>query len=156
EGVVDYQYFTIPTNFAEDRWISAAEIKPGDRSVVHHVIVFVADPGPATPAPGIKNGPGVPATPTPRRASAPTPRPKVGTARALWPLGYLLIGEAPGTQPIMFRPDAAKLLKAGSRLTFQMHYTPKGKETRDVTRVGLIFAKEPAEYRIRSIPVMNQ
>src|SRR5262249_11327942 len=55
EGVVDYQYFTIPTNFTEDRWISAAEIKPGDRGVVHHVIVFVADPGPATPAPGIKN-----------------------------------------------------------------------------------------------------
>ncbi len=156
EGVVDYQYFTIPTNFAADRWIRAAEIRPGDRSVVHHVIVFVQDPGPATPAPGIKIGRGIPADATPRRADAPLPAPKTGSARAPVPLGYLLVGEAPGTQPIVFRPEAAKRLKTGSRLTFQMHYTPNGKATKDVTRVGLIFAKEPVEHRIRSIPVMNQ
>jgi hypothetical protein len=41
EGVVDYKYFTVPTNFTEDKWIQAAEIRPGNREVVHHVIVFV-------------------------------------------------------------------------------------------------------------------
>jgi mono/diheme cytochrome c family protein len=39
-GVVEYKYFTVPTNFTEDRWIQAAEIRPGNRAVVHHVIVF--------------------------------------------------------------------------------------------------------------------
>jgi hypothetical protein len=39
-GVVDYKYFTVPTNFKEDRWIQAAEVRPGNRSIVHHVIVF--------------------------------------------------------------------------------------------------------------------
>src|SRR5215510_9436794 len=39
-GVVEYKYFTVPTNFTEDRWIQAAEIRPGSRGVVHHIIVF--------------------------------------------------------------------------------------------------------------------
>lgn len=43
-GVVPYKYFTTRTRFAEDVWISAAEIKPGNPTVVHHAIVFVRDP----------------------------------------------------------------------------------------------------------------
>ena len=31
EGVVDYQYMITPTNFSEDKWISVAEIRPGNR-----------------------------------------------------------------------------------------------------------------------------
>ena len=44
-GTVPYKYFTVPTNFPEDRWIRAAEIRQGNRSVVHHVIVFLVEPG---------------------------------------------------------------------------------------------------------------
>lgn len=40
DGVVPYKYFSVPTNFTEDKWIEAAEIRPGDRGVVHHIIVF--------------------------------------------------------------------------------------------------------------------
>jgi peroxiredoxin len=48
QGVVSYVYFRVPTNFKEDRWIQAAEAVPGDRSVVHHIIVYVMDSaGPA-------------------------------------------------------------------------------------------------------------
>jgi peroxiredoxin len=42
---VPYQHIRVPTGFAEDKWIEASEIKPGNRSVVHHVIVFVEPPG---------------------------------------------------------------------------------------------------------------
>ena len=31
----------IKSNFSEDRYLSAAEVRPGNRAVVHHVIVFV-------------------------------------------------------------------------------------------------------------------
>src|SRR5258708_4961265 len=51
EGVVEYQHFTVPTNFTEDKWVTAAEIKASNRAVVHHVIVFLYDP---------KTGPGMP------------------------------------------------------------------------------------------------
>ena len=40
-GVVAYKYFSVPTNFKEDMWVQAAEIRPGSRAVVHHIIVFV-------------------------------------------------------------------------------------------------------------------
>jgi hypothetical protein len=40
-GVLSYQYFTVPTNFKEDRWVEALEVRPGESSVVHHAIVTV-------------------------------------------------------------------------------------------------------------------
>jgi peroxiredoxin len=43
EGVLAYQYFRVPTNFKEDTWIQAAEARPGDRSVVHHILVSIDD-----------------------------------------------------------------------------------------------------------------
>lgn len=40
-GAVDYMYFTVPTHFTEDRWVDNIEVRPGNRSVVHHAIVYV-------------------------------------------------------------------------------------------------------------------
>ena len=46
-GTVAYQYFEVPTNFTEDKWIQAFEVRPGNRTVVHHVIVYSRPPAPA-------------------------------------------------------------------------------------------------------------
>jgi hypothetical protein len=43
-GPDEYTYVTVPTNFKEDRWIVAAELRPGNRKIVHHAHVFVVDP----------------------------------------------------------------------------------------------------------------
>ncbi|MGE5102394.1 MAG: c-type cytochrome, partial [Deltaproteobacteria bacterium] len=67
-GTVEYQYFEIPTNFAEDKWVQAIEIMPGAREVVHHVLIFARVPAPASAAQQ-----GAPATPRP--AGAPAVRP---------------------------------------------------------------------------------
>lgn len=40
KGVVQYQHFTVPLDLKEDKWIKAAEVKAGNRAVVHHVLVF--------------------------------------------------------------------------------------------------------------------
>lgn len=45
QGTMPYVNVTVPTNFTEDVWISAAEARPGDARVVHHIIVFVDEPG---------------------------------------------------------------------------------------------------------------
>jgi peroxiredoxin len=45
QGTVEYVYMKVPTGFTEDKWIQAAEAVPGDRSVVHHIVVFVKEPG---------------------------------------------------------------------------------------------------------------
>jgi len=44
KGGVPYQYFGIETDFDEDKWIQAAEAKPGNKAVVHHIIVYVKSP----------------------------------------------------------------------------------------------------------------
>lgn len=40
EGTVRYQYFKVGPGFTEDKWVKAAEVLPGNRAVVHHVLVF--------------------------------------------------------------------------------------------------------------------
>ena len=50
QGVVTYQHFRVPTGFTEDRWIQAAEARPGDRAIVHHIGVYVDDHDPKSSA----------------------------------------------------------------------------------------------------------
>lgn len=114
DGSVPYIYFTVPTNFTEDKYISALEARAGDLSVVHHIVIYVREPG----------------NQQPRRRD-------IGTG--------LLGALSPGMTPFMAKPGTAKLIKAGSQLVFQMHYTPSGKVTKDRSMVGLKFAKWPVE-----------
>ncbi|MGH9672039.1 MAG: thiol-disulfide isomerase, partial [Bryobacteraceae bacterium] len=44
-GTISYRYYVVPTNFTEDKWVELAEVRPGDRQVVHHAIVMVRPPG---------------------------------------------------------------------------------------------------------------
>jgi hypothetical protein len=146
DGVVEYQYFTVPTNFKQDMWLQAAEIKFGERSVVHHAIVFVHDPkkGPAFPA-GLRG-----------RTDQMPPQPRnPETARMQTKLGTLLHGSAPGEQAAIYAPGHARLIPAGAELIFQLHYTPNGKAAKDRTSIGIKFAPEAPEYEERTVGVMN-
>jgi hypothetical protein len=42
-GPDQYAYITVPANFTEDKWVVAAELRAGNRKVVHHAHVFVVD-----------------------------------------------------------------------------------------------------------------
>ena len=44
EGVIPYKYFAVPTNFTEDKYVQFAEIRQGNRKLVHHIIVDVRYP----------------------------------------------------------------------------------------------------------------
>jgi mono/diheme cytochrome c family protein/peroxiredoxin len=44
-GGVPYQYFSIPTDFTEDKWVVRAEVHPGAADVIHHVIAFIVPKG---------------------------------------------------------------------------------------------------------------
>ena len=41
EGGDEYIYFRVPLDFDEERFVESIEVMPGNRSVVHHVIVYV-------------------------------------------------------------------------------------------------------------------
>ncbi len=106
EGTVEYQYFVVDPNWEADRWVRAAQVLPGNTSVVHHSIVFVRPPDGSS-----LDGVG-------------------------WMGGYV-----PGQRAAALPPGHARLIPARSKLVFQMHYTPNGRQTDDVTRVGVWFSK---------------
>jgi hypothetical protein len=151
-GVIEYQYFDVPTNFTEDKWVQAIEILPGARDVVHHVLVFARPPAPApapAPAAGAPSSAGATPAGAPqlpvlvRRPDQGIPPPSAGPDGQPRALGALIGTTAPGTNVITFPPGTALRVRAGSVLTFQMHYTAKGHAMKDRTSVGMVFAKEP-------------
>jgi peroxiredoxin len=120
EGVVDYQYFKIPTFISEDKWITAIEARAGAEDVVHHILVFLAD----------ENG--------------EIDRRNVGLDD-----GYLC-AMVPGDTPSIFPKGYAKKLPAGSTVVFQVHYTTNGKNRKDKCSVGMIFTDEPVEHVVKT------
>lgn len=56
EGTVDYKYFVVDPGFKEDKWVQAAECRAGNRSVVHHIILFYRPPGGGRGQEDIGNG----------------------------------------------------------------------------------------------------
>lgn len=152
DGTVPYRYWAVPTNFTEDKYVQFAEIKRGEPSVVHHVIVSVREPdqGPLPPAGEIKFGQqrvNPEAARDPQQARNNRPR---GTN----PDG-MLVGWAPGMSPLTLQQGNAKLVKKGSVLIFQMHYTTNGVAAKDRTSIGLWFAKGPVEKRMITKGVMT-
>ena len=51
-------------------------------------------------------------------------------------MGPILAASAVGTNPEIYPPGTAKLLRAGAVITLQIHYTPYGEETTDQIGVG--------------------
>jgi hypothetical protein len=142
-GVVDYQHVIVPTGFTQDTWVQAAEVRPTDRMVVHHIIAFVREPD-SKWFRGQK--PGVFFT-------APQVKTKEEPDTSSLPSDFL-VGYAPGQPPEILRPGQAKLIKAGSDIIFQVHYTPHGHATKDQSRLGIVFAKEPKE-RVLTLSATN-
>jgi hypothetical protein len=196
-GVGEIRSFTVPNPFKEDTWVSSIEIRPGDPSVVHHVIVQIPDAkdkavfsagfqaakctgecvAPIAPMPQVppaaleaalkaqqlaagervfvvKNGAagdfvggvagnvqggGSYSDVLARMKEMRTGEGSFTTMEAVY---------APGSSPLDFRfSGSAKLIRAGSPIRLEVHYTPNGKETTDQTMVGFTLAKAPAERR---------
>jgi len=45
QGTIDYKHFYVDPGWTEDKYISAAEARPDNKSVVHHILVYVIPPG---------------------------------------------------------------------------------------------------------------
>lgn len=145
-GTIAYQFFQVPTHFTEDKWVQAIEVRPGARSVVHHVLVFCREPG-ARRSPGF-----VQVVPNLGRFGHANGN---AALREEAQPGSLIATTAPGTNSISFKPGTAMRIKAGATLAFQVHYTSNGTATRDRTSVGMIFAKQPPQREMRNSAFVN-
>ena len=113
EGTMPYENVDVPTGLTEEKWVRAIEIVPGDRRVVHHVLVFALRPGQGRRGDG---GEG---------------------------LGGFFGGYVPGNSAMVYADGIAKRLPKGTVLRFQIHYTPNGTATTDRTKIGVIYAPKP-------------
>lgn len=135
-----YRCFSIPLNLMQDRFVSAIGVRPGQRQVVHHVILF-GDPSGASralddgePGPGYTcfGGPGFDSS------------------------DEFFGGWAPGVRPAFLSPSVGMRLTAGSRLVIQVHYSPLTGGERDRTQVGIYFSRGPVDKIVRVIPVEDR
>jgi hypothetical protein len=139
------------TGLTEDRWVKAVELKPGNRKIVHH---FCG--GPVAPGAGGAGAAGVGAVgPQDRYAQeekeAAAQEVKLagegggGAAAASAPATTASISGGgfgcylPGNGARFFGDDTGVLLKAGSKLSFGMHYSASGEEGTDQSSIGLVF-----------------
>ena len=152
-GTIEYQYIVIPSGFTKDTWVQAAEARPGNRRLVHHIIAFVRPPG----SEWLKDAkPGVPFVPVEKKEEGDKKKKEQkeeSDEAAATP--ELLIGFAPGLVPMTLPPGQAKMVKADSDFVFQMHYTATGKAGTDRSRIGVIFAKEPPKERVFTANATN-
>jgi peroxiredoxin len=144
-----YRVMVFPTNFPEDRYLSAFEVRPGNKRVVHHTLNLVDTTGKGRKILEAEQ----------KRNKDPSEQDRGPGYSTMTGIGYIPIppkillqsGWAPG---MIYRhlPDGlGYYLPKGADVVIQMHYHRTGREERDRTRIGLYFAKKPIT---RSHPIM--
>jgi hypothetical protein len=121
QGVVQYKYSYVKTNFDSDKWITSMEIRPTAPKVVHHVLVMIEEPG--------------------RKAPNDSSR-KPGDPLPAGGIDGFFVATAPGAPATTYPLGSAKRLPKGAWLKFQIHYQPNGVEQVDQTRLGFTFADD--------------
>jgi len=123
-GVIPYRYVVVNSPVYEDVWLRAAVMKPGNRKVLHHCLVFLYYPKTDGLAqPDYKGG-----------------------------IDGFFTGYVPGATDVPYPEGTGKFLPKGSRFVFQIHYSPTGKIEKDRSEIGLYLhkTKPPMELHTRA------
>ena len=140
KSVIAYQYIIFPTHFSFDRWVSAVEVRPSDRAVVHHAVLYVREPG-------SKWLEGVP----PGTMWAPPSSDMHAVMEAHQTKSDILAVYTPGSSAMVCPHGMAKKVPAGSDLVLQLHYTSRDVSSADQTRIGLVLRSDDPQYRILTL-----
>lgn len=126
------QNFVIPIPTTEDKLVAAIEFHAGNKSVVHHAVLFLDDKGQG------------------RKLDAATPEPGYSLFGGV---GFLpsgaLGGWSVGNTPRRLPGGMGRYLKKGSDLVMQLHYHPTGKVETDQSTVGIYFVDKPIAEALR-------
>jgi hypothetical protein len=153
-GTLDQSNLLVKVNFPKDLWVKAAEVRPGNRRVVHHMKAWVRPPGSAW----LKDAPEGEMY-NPRRGTVADFAGGRGSPGATQGRGWagnanpglvqdMLAKYNPGVEGQSFTVgDAAKFIPAGSDIVFEVHYNSTGKPETDRSSVGIVLADTPPQYR---------
>lgn len=162
-GVVDYRDVPLDLGLTEDRWVRASEVAPDKKEVLHHIITTVIPPGGGEdPQSAFINA--INSLPEERAvairaemfaavAAGESPdidkifreNPDIDVGSLLGggdPDMGSIAGYAPGNSVQFNEEGVGGLLKAGTSVSLQLHYTTSGKEVTDETEIGVWFYPE--------------
>ncbi len=144
-----YRCFVLPTGIDQDKFVSAVQILPGNRQVVHHVLLFLDSTGAAEKLDAKDEGPGYECfggVGVDADGSLGLGGIDVFSGLGAW---------VPGSRvPVL--PDGVGIgLPRKARIVMQIHYFPNGRPGPDQTRIGLYFSRQPVQRRLRYLPIVN-
>jgi len=129
-SVVEYQYFWVPNDLDQDRYIQALELLPGNRRIVHHMQAFLISK---------------------KQRPADTTKPLSGAfmmakvngygGKDCWRIGSYTPGDQYSART--FAPDEGVYFPAGFDLVFEIHYTSIDEDATDQSSVGVVWRKDP-------------
>jgi uncharacterized protein (TIGR03437 family) len=134
-----YRCFSLPTNLAKDQFVSAVDIRAGNRSIVHHAVVYADPRGQSLGLAG--NDP----------AASYTCFGDAGVDAS----DTFLAAWAPGITPAFLARGTAMKLTSGTRLAMQLHYHPSQNGGTDQTQIGIYFSKDSVDKIVRQTFVLN-
>ena len=116
---IPYRYASVDLGLTEDKWLRGSEFLPSEPTVMHHMLNTVALPGERnTNLLGTSGG---------EQANRDLAN---------------ISAYVPGGDPDFYDENTGSLLRAGSVVNLQLHYTPDGTARTDKARIGLYFHDE--------------
>lgn len=134
-----FRNFVIPVELTEDKLVSVAEFRPGNRRVVHHALFYLDQSG------------------TARKKDAADPGPGYGSfgGPGFIPSGSIG-GWAPGGVPQPLPDGMGRRLQKGSDLVLQIHYHPSGKAELDESAIGIYFVKQKSQKVVFPVTIIDR
>src|SRR5262245_53464293 len=178
-GPDEYRNFEIDPGFTEDKYVQMAEARPGNRRIVHHVIAIILPP-----PDGAQPGKQLSKEEIEKMSAERDPiLYKEGFLRRLRPdvavyddgcqlpnggggnqldgggqfkFGMWLTAFVPGAKPAIWEPGTVKKIPAGSKILLQVHYSKTaGQVEKDLSMIGLVFAKQPPRKELITRLISN-
>jgi hypothetical protein len=150
-GVIDQSNLVVRAHFEKDMWVTAAEVKPGNARVVHHMKAIIRPPHSTWLANVPEGELYVPQRGEGADRSVPQP-----SASGPLPVQDILAKYNPGVAGQTFTiGNAAKFIAAGSDIVFEIHYTTTGKPETDRSMVGIVLADGPPPIRHLTVTGTN-
>ncbi|MBK8955402.1 MAG: T9SS type A sorting domain-containing protein [Saprospiraceae bacterium] len=126
----EYRYFVLPTGLSEDKELVALEMRPGNKKVVHHTLLWADATGLA------------------KKEDEKSAEYGFSGGGSVGFLGEQLPGYVPGQKPNLYPPGMSQKIPKGSDLVLQMHYAPTSLNESDSSTVNLFFAKQPSKRTV--------
>lgn len=127
-GYFDYTYVDVPSGLIEDKWVRAVDVRPTNREVTHHALVFAFYP-----------------------KEMRDQQPDFDGGLEGYFAGYL-----PGQGPTVFPEESGEFLPAGTKFQFQLHYNTTGKPETDQTEMALYFRDDQPKLMYGTTSAHNE